>query len=802
MFSSRGSSNFANNRPLSASEHSKNFAGQGPTGVSVRISRGPSHSSNPYTAQAYFDVGYHDIDGSHQPRRTSWFNMIPDPTKHFHFPGHGNNTSRGNTEAPQPRPKTSSFSIYPGLSKDRFIYEASNSEFSSSSTSLTPLPFSPALSTDSIDTLRSPDSPIDEPLPSQNRPPSRSSTTTPAGSNGASTFPLHIPALAQAQSQSQSSYIPFMTSEPQSELDQLSRNTEMNAGNRYHPEAGGNPHSAIPIPMEHRDIPTQIYRDMPLRSSPEPREGAAFGATAGPGNARESSPSYSIPHSRNSIPFNQSPSEIQRRRSSYFPPVIPPGQLEPSISQSTTSTLDPNHPLLAPPAQEPVSGLFEGPRSDSEGSTATLESIRRSPPQSYTRSRRDSGVDRHLASSTMPPGIGISSVNPVTTSGTAQGSPGRSRVESFNVSSTAQYHQSSPPLPHSHAQPPVVPSTNTFTTPVAQGQSSFPPPHVPSHLHPAVPAANVNIPPNTVPPPRSRPQAVTITTVSESGSSASERTLDDSPPPTQPPVLMLDTRQRNSNNITSTPAHGSGAPVPAGRTRTTSLSGIPPPVFNMAPPQMPTRLSPNSLSQVNAQVDPRASRTPSPPQSMNSNPMHVMPPAELRSRTPGPKRSHSDSDNPIYAAATLRSATPFRTEFAPNVANPPSNSMPPPPPEPRRRYSDEQQTFSRAPVRPTIDTMPSRTVRWNKDLICPSPILACHRRKGWFNRRGDQLWTNGGSYRTCPTGQEYPPDLDSYPEFGEGWMNEEGVKIDMMHRLIPKVPKRSALKQPRAANHA
>lgn len=62
----------------------------------------------------------------------------------------------------------------------------------------------------------------------------------------------------------------------------------------------------------------------------------------------------------------------------------------------------------------------------------------------------------------------------------------------------------------------------------------------------------------------------------------------------------------------------------------------------------------------------------------------------------------------------------------------------------------------------------------------------------------DQLWTNEGAYKPPAPGDEYPPDLDDYPEFGQGWMNEEGVRIDMSHRLIPKVPLRSALKQPKA----
>lgn len=61
----------------------------------------------------------------------------------------------------------------------------------------------------------------------------------------------------------------------------------------------------------------------------------------------------------------------------------------------------------------------------------------------------------------------------------------------------------------------------------------------------------------------------------------------------------------------------------------------------------------------------------------------------------------------------------------------------------------------------------------------------------------DQLWTNGGAYKPPTEGHEFPLDLDGYPEYGEGWQNEQGVRIDMHHRLIPKQPLRSALKQTR-----
>ncbi|KAF8268562.1 hypothetical protein EI94DRAFT_1577361 [Lactarius quietus] len=97
----------------------------------------------------------------------------------------------------------------------------------------------------------------------------------------------------------------------------------------------------------------------------------------------------------------------------------------------------------------------------------------------------------------------------------------------------------------------------------------------------------------------------------------------------------------------------------------------------------------------------------------------------------------------------------------------------------------------------------STRVRFDdENLICPSPIPKHERRQGFYNRRGDQLWTNKGDYKPAPPGQEYPPDLGCYPDYGEGWMNEEGVRIDMQHRLIPKAPLRSALKRPRQGSSA
>ncbi|TFK49249.1 hypothetical protein OE88DRAFT_1632987 [Heliocybe sulcata] len=123
-----------------------------------------------------------------------------------------------------------------------------------------------------------------------------------------------------------------------------------------------------------------------------------------------------------------------------------------------------------------------------------------------------------------------------------------------------------------------------------------------------------------------------------------------------------------------------------------------------------------------------------------------------------------------------------------------------------RKDSEARDTRSAGSTSPPQGSGPSRqsstnsvqtvrSVRWDENLICPSPILPSQRRQGWYNRRGDQLWTNDGKFRSPPVEEQYPADLDGYPEAGQGWMNEQGIRIDMQHRLVPKVPARSALKR-------
>ncbi|KAG6332107.1 hypothetical protein ID866_6981, partial [Astraeus odoratus] len=61
---------------------------------------------------------------------------------------------------------------------------------------------------------------------------------------------------------------------------------------------------------------------------------------------------------------------------------------------------------------------------------------------------------------------------------------------------------------------------------------------------------------------------------------------------------------------------------------------------------------------------------------------------------------------------------------------------------PQRRNSDGDKTRIHPPRRVRSQTAP----------------VPRQRRKGWFNRRGDQLWRNDGSYKPPPPGEAYPPD--------------------------------------------
>jgi hypothetical protein len=83
------------------------------------------------------------------------------------------------------------------------------------------------------------------------------------------------------------------------------------------------------------------------------------------------------------------------------------------------------------------------------------------------------------------------------------------------------------------------------------------------------------------------------------------------------------------------------------------------------------------------------------------------------------------------------------TQALPNATE--NSSHPPPSQNPAKSTSANQRLSISIPKRlspPISDhghrftTTTTRCVRWNENLICPSPILPSQRRKGWFNRKG------------------------------------------------------------------
>ena len=120
-----------------------------------------------------------------------------------------------------------------------------------------------------------------------------------------------------------------------------------------------------------------------------------------------------------------------------------------------------------------------------------------------------------------------------------------------------------------------------------------------------------------------------------------------------------------------------------------------------------------------------------------------------------PYRRYSDDDRSLSSNGSYsgRREAPAPTSMSMPTNQPYSSYIthPPTAPEAHRRYSDSD--VPPAPPFLKIDTtigrqpsmgggggrrtMPNaRTVRWDDNLICPSPILASQRREGFFNRRG------------------------------------------------------------------
>ncbi|KAJ6450363.1 hypothetical protein C8R45DRAFT_916866 [Mycena sanguinolenta] len=683
---------------------------QTPRGFAVRVFKGPTLSSFPYTATAKLDVGYRPTANNDPRQAQNWPATRPEPARQ----------PLANIRDPQPSrfgswTENRSSTPHPATNYADFIYERSLSSKSdlysdndtSSTTTYTPSStFSPALSPDSTITS------IPSAVPYQS-PTTSASTVTGSPRHP---FPLHIPALAQAQSSIRA-----------------------------------------PVPA------APISRAIDLPASSPPRFLPAEDAT-GPAS----------PDRR----LSESPQPISAIPSDYFPP--PPSESEVGDAQRLAQ-------LNAAQYNSASSSYYQASLRAVDG---------RGRDQSPERIARMGSSSRSIASSSFPTASSDSQRHVVYESS----SLGTHPPTSFDI--TIETH------------PPLTPSR---VARVSSESSSITAVEPEPRLLDSRALNGRSVPVSQLvelasPGPVDRERAERARVLSDVGRYEELRGL-----------TMLSERQRETYLNAFAPGTQSRTQFPEVPAVVRSDSGE----SRRSPPERTRRISGNlwnSLPQLPdrrspIQVPSRPSSTPPLPR-IDTSAVFVPPPAPQRgpqpptpinpsrSRTPvagprvlpaEPQRRRSDGDQPmgfLKRTSVIFHGSPSPQNSAPHDAPAPGPSRPAMPLDPQRRRSDGFMSVV-PPRSPTPVQAAPRNVRWNENLVCPSPIFANQRRKGWFNRRGDQLWTNDGAYKPVPAGQEFPSDLRDYPPYGTGWMNEEGVRIDMGHRLIPKVPLRSALKQSR-----
>ncbi|EIW51606.1 uncharacterized protein TRAVEDRAFT_54361 [Trametes versicolor FP-101664 SS1] len=235
---------------------------------------------------------------------------------------------------------------------------------------------------------------------------------------------------------------------------------------------------------------------------------------------------------------------------------------------------------------------------------------------------------------------------------------------------------------------------------------------------------------------------------------------------------------------------------PQGRMEDPSYPRAPPGLYAVAtPPDTDNQRSGPGQSPQRGAAVPAPAGTSSAPGPSNANTSS----SRAQQQQVQMQMSKSSSGSPTQPPRTTPSVRAPEALVRSDTLTGAGPSSSPPRSSPPRRDS-QSSTTQPSPVLAegvVVIAASKRSVRWTENLVCPSPVPPEQRRKGWFNRRGDQLWTNDGQFKMPEPGQEYPLDLAHYPEPSTGWMNEEGVRIDMQHRLVPKRPLRSALKQPK-----
>ncbi|KAG6878937.1 hypothetical protein C0992_006473 [Termitomyces sp. T32_za158] len=755
--------------------YTKGYAPQVPQGFTVRVLKDPSVYSLPQTTPSHFDRGYQAIPVS-EPRQNNnnlnWYTRSQTQTTTLASSESQKTsqplTSSGNSLPndprifacdPSSRSKSSSYSIYQSTN-DTFIYEASlssNADLSSNSEDGDSA-FSPAMSTDSITTVRGANTP-DASLADL-----RTSTPAPVPTSSSSRtyFPLNIPSLMQAQTAIKGIFRSQAQNDSQSATD---TSFSISSGTLAKPSVS-----------------------KPIRvAETASRSGDRDSGITKHHDEHTLSGDAHIMRSRSSVPDDEDieVDPIAKANAEYNAAASKAGLSVPYCS----SARDPVHPSIA-------------------NSTATGAGMRSATGPLHPNLTVRSGAEKYLTQATTPHSY--------------WGAPEMTRPHNM-ANGHGSHFPSGDPLA-SAAQVPLsqssgpssryVPASHTMTprtSPERRSRGSVDHRTSPEHVY-------------TYPSQQSIPQLSNCTTALPSGerasryvNSASTRGTSTSPPRTRQDSTAVFTNGPSTrpSNIETGPAltPAQGRPQQDIRTRQISIYGPHNPRIDdarnprgrehgsrletghaMADPY--SRTSERQASHVSnayPQRGPATTVSSSSSSSTRSRPEKpaVSDPSQIPFPTPArePQRRGSDDTSavsqPIYGPAYISTSganVPAVTSTVPEASRTTE-------PQIQRHYSDDE---SNVPL--TL----FRTVRWNENLICPSPIFPHQRRKGWFNRRGDQLWTNEGAYKPPEQGQECPSDLDGYPEFGEGWMNEQGVRIDMAHRLIPKVPLKSALKTSRS----
>ncbi|KAJ7737763.1 hypothetical protein B0H16DRAFT_1762316 [Mycena metata] len=750
-----------------------------PRGFAVRVFKGPTLSSFPYTATAKFDVGYRPSVNSDPRQAQNWHPHQPTPISReppkSRFGSWTENRGR-DTPRPSVAPSYADFIYERSLSSKSDIY--SDNDASSIATSTPSSVFSPALSADSTVTSAPSEVPLRSPT---------ASTSTATPSSPRHPFPLHIPALTQAQSAIRGLFV--------------------------HPN--GDVSQSNPSPLAVPAAPAARTSNLPDMGGSPPR----FLPPAGP-----SSPNRTAESPSSFAPLNE-----------YFPP--PPSESEVGEAQRL-ALLNAQHNSASSAYYQAGLRVVENGRRDGEvyGAHRSIEapdSRRRE--QSPERAAWMATTARSVASSSIPGGSSDSQGHVVYESSSLADNPPMSVVGmTADRVPTRVSPTTSPPrvayVPSNASSSTAVESDHRWRDSYAQNARN-----VPVSQLVELDGPHLGDRTRVLSDPGRYEELRGLNMLSDR---QRDTYVNAFAPGTQPRALQL---PEIPAVVRSDDSHGGGRVSPI-QERSRRVSGN----LWSSLPQLPDRRSPVQAPSRPSSTPPlpridtsRASdrrmaennmntpvhTQPQPPPQREAivaqpPPPHTAPPINsTRSRTPlagprvlpaEPQRRRSDGDQPMSTSPGLlkRTSAIFHRSSSPEHSAPrevPVTRPPRPgalPLDPQRRRSDGFQSV--VPPRPPMPPVQAqaapapRNVRWNENLVCPSPIFASQRRKGWFNRRGDQLWTNDGAYKPAPADHEFPPDLRDYPAYGSGWMNEDGVRIDMGHRLIPKAPLRSALKQRQA----